>query len=245
MGKTHRSAQRKISSSEKTLLEEIKSLKKLPESENKAHDIEEKGQQLFILRGSSTIVDDNGDTVTYESFEGKFVDGSKAVVVYKKYQGNIFWEDVALVTWMTDLEAEVFFGVNITGMSTDIFAPSGCGMADWSDGWITNDNGSFSQGTVSYDFFDEEQLIQDLGLSGAKGFFAGSRMNSYQEKAEDILRGQEIKIYKSSLGSSDIQIINSVSFPQSNISTNETETPSWAWVAVVLCVLLFITLLKK
>jgi len=41
----------------------------------------------------------------YESFEGKFEDGRKAVAVYGKFQGENRWKDVALVTWMTDAEA--------------------------------------------------------------------------------------------------------------------------------------------
>ncbi len=234
MGKTH---QRKISSSEKKLLEEIKSLKQLPESENKAHDIEEKSQQLFILRGSSTV-EDGGDTLLYESFEGKFEDGSKAVAVYKKYLGDYYWEDVALVTWMTELDAEEYFGADL---SNDDLYCAGCGFEGNSNWWYENDDESFG----GFPDFDgaPSQFMQDLGLSGAKGYFKGLTILSYQEKAEDILRGQKMFILLDT-GPNE-QKINSVSFPQSNISTNETETPSWAWVAVVLCVLLFIALLFK
>ena len=244
MGKTHRSAQRKISSSEKKLLEEIKSLKKLPESENKAHDIEEKSQQLFILRGSARVVLDGYEVIYYESFEGKFEDGSKAVMVYKKEEGDIYWQDVALVTWMTDLQAQDFFGVNnLTDdeYGSDGIHATGCGMEDYS-GWYENDEGNF---LGHYDFDGApSQFMKDLGLSGAKGYIMeeDGSINSYQEKAEDILRGQEIIIFYSEDGEADRKL-KSVSFPQSNISTNET--PAWAWVAVVLCVLLFIALLLK
>jgi hypothetical protein len=232
MGKTHRSSQWKISSSEKKLLEEIKSLKQLPESENKAHDIEEKSQQLFILRGSSTV-EDGGDTILYESFEGKFEDGSKAVAVYKKYTFNNYWEDVALVTWMTNQVAGAYFGADLPN---DELYCAGCGFEGLGNWWNENDDGDFNT-FFSIDFVAYPQLIQDLGLSGAKGFFQGGNMLSYQEKAEDILRGQKMFILLNE------QKINSVSFPQSNISTNistnKTETPSWA-VAVVLCIFLFI-----
>ena len=157
-------------------------------------------------------------------------------MVYKKQEGDIFWTDVALVTWMTDQEAEDYFGVNL---STDYIYATGCGIEDYT-GWYENDDGNFSG---NFDFDGQSQLIQDLGLSGAKGYIMdeSGTFNSYQEKAEDILRGQEILIFLTGDGEAD-QKLNSVSFPQSNISTS---TNAWAWVAVVLCVLLFITLLKK
>ena len=141
---------------------------------------------------------------------------------------------------MTTEEAEAYFGLDLSEMSVDFLKISGCGFEDNSDGWVPNDLGNFSG---SFDFVGQSQLIQDLGLSGAKGYFDGYTLNSYQEKAEDILRGQKIVIFKETIDDENFEL-NSVSFPQSYLSTNTNETPAWAWVAVVLCVLLFIALVN-
>ena len=208
---------------EKSLWDEITALKKLPKSADiKAQIVAKKRQlnSLPMLRGSGTI-DDDGDTYTYESFEGKFNDGTKAVLVVRKYNDRIYWSSVAIFTWMTEAEAEVFFGNYNNAQEA-----YGNGL-EYSE-WYSDDTGN------DWNFLNS--IKADLGIVGAKGYFDGYG-ESYATEAISIIHGQKFYIVVDVVDEPEV-VINNVTFPESSLGFGGASSSSSAWLYVVIAILI-------
>jgi hypothetical protein len=220
-----KTANTKISSQQKTVLNEIRSLRKLQKtSENKTLILAKRNE--LRTRGTGSV-DDSGIMVYFQSFSGTFIDGKKkGVVVYsKRADDNYWWEPVALFTWMTDETASAYFGEDVN----DLYA----GHCEFYESdWNSNDDSDNWP-----EFLDDESLQSALGITGAKGYFDGGD-DVYVTPAE-ILHGQKIVIYYSNGGNNNV--INS-------FSTEPKETSTlWVWIVllVLFSLLLFMSSYPK
>ena len=209
----------KISGEQKAVLNELRALRKLPKTSETDTSILSKRGALRSLGSGS--VDDNGTTVYFQSFVGKFRDGRKGVVVYsKRADDNYYWEPVALFTWLTDEAASAYFGQDVNDLYADHceFYEANWNSNDASDDWP--------------EFLDDNGLRTSLGISDAKGYFDGGD-DVYVTPAE-ILHGQKIVIYyeDNSNSPATYTVINSFS--------TETEQSSTFWLWFVLIIVAFI-----
>jgi len=214
-----KSAKARISGEQKKFLNEIRTLRKLPKSaENRSSIISMRGQ--LSTRGTGSI-DDEGTTVYFQSFSGKFLDGKKGVVVYSKRADQTWWDPVALFTWLTTENASAYFGYD-----TDNLYADHCEFYDAD--WEGNDNADSWP-----DLLDDDALRTALGIYDAKGWFDGGD-EVYVTPAE-ILHGQKIVIYHELIipGPNIYTVVNSFSTETKGTST------LWAvWVILVILILI-------
>ena len=224
-----RSAKLKVPKQKIILLKEFSKLKKLPKSVENDAKINEKKIQLK----ASVTLDDDGDLIEFQSFSGKFQNGSTAVAVYYKYQTNIYWNPVALCTQLNDSQAETMFGVE----DMSYVEANQCGFENTD--WISNDSADhvlYFDDLIEFSFTESQinALETSLGISGFKGYFDGwdnGNYNLYQSPAE-ILNGQKIMI-TDDLNSE--RLVDSVSFGSTTV---EKESKSVEWTTLIVLIIL-------
>jgi len=210
-----KTAKTKISGAQKSVLNELRALRKLPKTFETDTSILSKRAALRSLGSGS--VDDNGTTVYFQSFVGKFRDGKKGVVVYsKRADDDYYWEPVALFTWLTDEAASAYFGQDVNDLYADHceFYDANWNSNDASDDWP--------------EYLDDNGLRTSLGVLDAKGYFYGGD-NVYVTPAE-ILHGQKIVIYyeNSVNNPNTYHVINSFSTEPEESST------FWLWFVLII-----------
>ena len=242
---------KKISNNEKTLLKELRALKKLPQNNENKQLLQLKKEELLSLDRTINVPDEEGPTLIFKLFDGKIYSyvGSRTqlqdlnvVGVYWKVDGDNTWEPFIISTQLTELQADELFG------STGLYAIH-CEF--YQNNFEANDYS---------DQFPEfgEDIFQLLGIDNNKGYFRGSGSGDpVFVTPEEIINGQDVIIIRDG-GTDDFNdssIAGRISWnSNSTTETPETpetpasninETPAWAWVAVVLCVLFFIAALVK
>jgi hypothetical protein len=142
----------------------------------------------------------------FQAFPGSFESGSKCIAIFSKLDTNTYWNPWALLTTLTDEEAESLWGTSKRAMHCEFYD------AVWKD----RDDGDYSA-----DFSEEELLA--LGITNKfKGFFAdtdeglidGAGDNIYVTPSE-IVNGQRIVIYNNSTD----EAIDYVNFTENSKST--------------------------
>ncbi len=220
----------KISRLQKNIFKELKVLRRQPKTlENDAKILEKKN----ILKAAVTL-DDDGSFVEFQSFSGKFQNGSTAVAVYFRYDYMVDWEALGLFTFMTDTEAENMFGVS----DLTYLDAQQCGFR-YTD-WISNDAAESSVffNDTTFSGSQISNLETSLGISGAKGYFDAYDSGSYDlfQSPSEILNGQKIII----TDDSDVtRIVDTVSFDSSTSVVKESKALQWT----ILVLVLFLTII--
>lgn len=146
----------------------------------------------------------------FQAFSGSFSSGSKCIAIFAKLDTNAYWTPWALLTTLTDAEAESLWGTDKQAAHCEFYEA----------GWQDRDGGDYSA-----DFSEEELLA--LGItnefkgffgSTAEGLITGAGDEIYVTPSE-ITNGQRIVIYNSNTD----EVIDYVNF---NVNSKST---FWTW----------------
>ena len=209
----------KISQAQKDLMDEMRNLRKQPRSSETDGEIDQLRQRIISSRGSGSVPG-MGENIYYESYEGKFEDGQKAVIVFEKFGDDKLWTSY-LFTWLTAEEGKIYFAYD-QDEDDYLYDAYNCGFR----------SGTFVPDDDGLEWNSLDPIREDLGIDGAKGFFYGN-LDLYHPNSVDVLKGQKIYFVDDN---DSHEIKNSVTFAESESSTSSI----WFYVIIVLLILIIL-----